>query len=76
MVATAIDRLSLLLTELRLELYDIIFPPKPVLQIRRQWLSSSTVSHADLWRVPHYLGLRQGYREYYSDHWPPHIEDA
>lgn len=76
MAATAIDRLSLLPTELRLELYDIIFPPRQVLQIRRQWLSFSTVSHADLWRDSNYLGLRQGYREYHSDHWPPHIEDA
>ncbi len=73
---TATDPLSLLPTELRLKLYSIIFSPRPVLQIGRQWLSSSTVptaesrersrTHAD--GLPNLFSLR--------DHWTPYVEDA
>lgn len=57
-------------------LYSIIFPLKPVLQIRRQWLSSTNISNADVWGEPSDPSLRQRYCKDRIDYWPPHIEDA
>ena len=76
MATTVTDRLSLLPTELRLLLYRIIFPPKPVLQIRRQWLSSTNISNADVWQEFSDPSFRQQYCKDRIDNWPPHIEDA
>lgn len=72
MASTTTDRLSLLPTELRLKLYDIIFPTRPVLQIRRQWLSASILSHVDLWGDSAYLRRSTFVRKF----WHPDVEDA
>lgn len=79
MASTTTDRLSHLPTELRLKLYSIIFPTRPVLQIRRQWLSASIVSsHADLLGDPGYLSLRQERWKRVSElkAWSADIEDS
>ncbi len=74
MAVTATDPLSLLPTELHLKLYSIIFSPRPVLQIGRQWLSSSIVPTAESLGSSRTYPRR--YWQYNSDHWPPYIEDA
>lgn len=76
MATTATDPLSLLPTELRLKLYGFVLPPRPLLQIGRQWLSSSIVPNADSWGNFRGSGLGQRYWKDDSDHWPPYIEDA
>ena len=76
MATTVTDRLSLLPSELRLMIYSIIFPPKLILQIRRQWISSLNVSHADAWGDLIDPSLRQRWCESRINCWPPHIEDA